>query len=116
MQEQDKILSREQLIGEMVKICQRVAELEASGTAHDRDRELELLNRAGQEFATTLDMQQITDQLLQNLSAIRSDGNIQPLPVMNVQKHSLGGGEMAVVEVFPKLSDYVAYRHGNMEF
>ena len=41
MQEQDKILSREQLIGEMVRICQRVAELEASGTTHDRDRELE---------------------------------------------------------------------------
>jgi ATP-dependent DNA helicase RecG len=26
----------------------------------------------------------ITDELLQRLSAIRSDGNIQPLPAMNV--------------------------------
>src|SRR4051812_48839804 len=43
----------------------------------------------------------ITDDLLQSLAAIRSDGNIQPLPVMNVQKWQLGGGEMAVVEVFP---------------
>jgi ATP-dependent DNA helicase RecG len=34
----------------------------------------------------------ITDELLQQLAAIRSDGNIQPLPVMNVQKWQLGGG------------------------
>ena len=32
----------------------------------------------------------ITDDLLQRLAAIRSDGNIQPLPAMNVQKWSLG--------------------------
>jgi ATP-dependent DNA helicase RecG len=28
----------------------------------------------------------IDDQLLQNLASIRADGNIQPLPVMTVQK------------------------------
>jgi ATP-dependent DNA helicase RecG len=43
----------------------------------------------------------ITDQLLQNLAAIRSNGQIQPLPAMNVQKCALGSGEMAVVEVLP---------------
>ena len=41
----------------------------------------------------------IDDRLLQTLAAFRSDGNIQPLPVMSVQKWSLGGGDMAVVEV-----------------
>ena len=43
----------------------------------------------------------IEDSLLQRLAAIRSDGNIQPLPTMNVEKWSLGGGDVAVVEVFP---------------
>jgi ATP-dependent DNA helicase RecG len=52
----------------------------------------------------------ITDDLLQRLAAIRSDGNIQPLPVMNVEKLPLGGGEMAVVEVFPSDLPPVRYR------
>ncbi len=52
----------------------------------------------------------IDDPLLQNLAAIRSDGNIQPLPTMNVQKWPLGGGEMAVVEVFPSDIPPVRYR------
>jgi ATP-dependent DNA helicase RecG len=52
----------------------------------------------------------ITDELLQRLAAIRSDGNIQPLPVMNVEKIPLGGGEMAVVEVFPSDLPPVRYR------
>jgi ATP-dependent DNA helicase RecG len=52
----------------------------------------------------------ISDQLLQNLSAIRSDGHIQPLPSMNVQKWPLGGREMAVVEVFPSDLPPVRYR------
>ena len=52
----------------------------------------------------------ITDELLQRLAAIRSDGNIQPLPVMNVQKWQLGGGDMAVVEVFPSDLPPVRYR------
>lgn len=52
----------------------------------------------------------IDDQLLQNLGAIRSAGNIQPLPTMNVEKWPLGGGEMAVVEVFPSDMPPVRYR------
>jgi len=52
----------------------------------------------------------IEDQLLQNLAAIRSNGHIQPLPRMNVQKWALGGGEMAVVEVFPSDLTPVRYR------
>jgi ATP-dependent DNA helicase RecG len=52
----------------------------------------------------------IDDQLLQNLAAARSDGNILPPPVMNVQKWTLGGGEMAVVEVLPSDAPPVRYR------
>ncbi|MDP1636446.1 MAG: ATP-binding protein, partial [Gallionellaceae bacterium] len=43
----------------------------------------------------------VTDQLLQNLGAVRSDGNVLPQPHMNVAKFSLDGGDVAVVEVFP---------------
>jgi len=52
----------------------------------------------------------IEDQFLQQLAAIRSEGHIQPLPTMNVQKWTLGGGDMAVVEVFPSDLPPVRYR------
>ncbi len=53
---------------------------------------------------------EINDQLLQNLAAKRSEGNIQPSPAMNVQKCALGGGEMAVVEVFPSDLPPIRYK------
>jgi ATP-dependent DNA helicase RecG len=43
----------------------------------------------------------VTDQLLQNLGAIRSDGNVLPQPVMSVARFKLQGGDVAVVEVYP---------------
>jgi ATP-dependent DNA helicase RecG len=43
----------------------------------------------------------ITDQLLQNLGGMRSEGNILPLPSIIVQKKSLNGCELAVVIVQP---------------
>lgn len=52
----------------------------------------------------------IDDELLQNLAAIRSDGNVQPIPALNVQKWVLGGGDMAVVEVHPLTSLRCAIR------
>lgn len=51
----------------------------------------------------------ITDQLLTTLGAFRSDGNVLPAPVINVVKKELGGGEMAVVEVFPSPLPPVRY-------
>lgn len=51
----------------------------------------------------------ITDQLLTTLAAFRADGNILPPPEMNVEKKRLGGGEMAVVEVFPSRLPPVRY-------
>lgn len=52
----------------------------------------------------------VTDRLLQALANIRSDGNVQPLPAMNVQKWNLGGGEMAVIEVLPSDLPPVRYK------
>lgn len=53
---------------------------------------------------------QVTDELLKNLGAIRSDGNVLPQPMMNVAKYSLEGGEVAVVEVFPSDLPPVRYK------
>lgn len=52
----------------------------------------------------------VTDHLLQNLAALRSDGNLLPQPRMNVERRALAGGEMAVVEVFPSELPPVRYK------
>jgi ATP-dependent DNA helicase RecG len=52
----------------------------------------------------------ITDQLLQDLAALRSDGNILPLPSLRVQRMVLEGGEVAVVEVDPSDRPPVRYK------
>ena len=53
----------------------------------------------------------VTDQLLQNLGALRSDGNIQPLPALVVAKITLPSGEdIAVVEVQPADLPPVRYK------
>ncbi|MBI5243373.1 MAG: putative DNA binding domain-containing protein [Elusimicrobia bacterium] len=44
---------------------------------------------------------EISDQLLQILASMRSDGNILPIPTMTVQKRSIGGRDVAVVMVQP---------------
>lgn len=44
---------------------------------------------------------EVTDELLRNLAALRSDGNIQPLPSITVAKLELPDGDVAVVEVQP---------------
>jgi ATP-dependent DNA helicase RecG len=52
----------------------------------------------------------ITDQLLLNLAAIRSAGNIQPLPAINVQRLDTSQGAVAVVEVLPSDLPPVRYK------
>lgn len=52
----------------------------------------------------------VTDELLKNLGAIRSDGNVLPQPLMNVTKFSLNGGDVAVVEVYPSDLPPVRYK------
>ncbi|MEX1367073.1 MAG: RNA-binding domain-containing protein [Nannocystaceae bacterium] len=52
----------------------------------------------------------ITDQLLQSLASIRSDGNILPFPQLHVYKAELSGVEIAVVEVEPSRNTPVRLR------
>ncbi|MBI3273173.1 MAG: putative DNA binding domain-containing protein [Planctomycetes bacterium] len=52
----------------------------------------------------------ITDQLLQNLAHLRSEGNIQPIPAMTVQKVLLKGAPVVVVEVHPSDIPPVRYK------
>ena len=58
----------------------------------------------------SLSQLRVTDRLLQNLAALRSDGNIQPLPAMTVEKFALAAGDVAVVEVQPSDLPPVRYR------
>ena len=52
----------------------------------------------------------ITDDLLKNISAIRTDGNIQPQPSMAVEKVVLDDGAVIVVEVQPAIFPPVKYK------
>lgn len=52
----------------------------------------------------------VDDALLKRITAIRSDGNILPLPVMNTEKFSFEGGDLLIVEVTPSLYTPVRYR------
>ena len=52
----------------------------------------------------------VTDQLLQNLGALRSDGNILPMPALSVARFELDGGQVAVVEVLPSDLPPVRYK------
>lgn len=53
---------------------------------------------------------QITDDLLLNLSHLRSDGNILPFPTMAVQKRTIAGCELVGVVVEPADAPPVRYR------
>ncbi|NUN96824.1 MAG: putative DNA binding domain-containing protein [Candidatus Omnitrophica bacterium] len=52
----------------------------------------------------------ITDEMLRNLSAIRDDGNILPLPSLTIQKKTLRGCQMVVIEVMPSEFPPVRYK------
>lgn len=55
----------------------------------------------------------VTDQLLQNLAAIRNNGQVLPQPSITVQKYSFDDGDLAVVEVFPSFYPPIRYK-GNV--
>ena len=52
----------------------------------------------------------VTDRLLRRLGDLRSNVNLEPLPAMSVQKHTLPDGEVAVVEVLPSDLPPVRYK------
>ena len=53
----------------------------------------------------------VTDKLLKDISSIRSDGNILPMPVMNVSTVTFPDGDVVIVEVEPSNFPPVRY-HG----
>lgn len=52
----------------------------------------------------------VTDELLQSLGGLRSDGNIQPLPALKVSRFAFPQGDVAVIEVSPADLPPVRYR------
>ncbi len=58
----------------------------------------------------TFSGQTVSDKLLKDLAALRSNVNIEPLPPMTVQKYSLPEGAVAVVEVLPSDLPPVRYK------
>lgn len=64
----------------------------------------------GAEDDGTLGGQPVTDELLRNLAAIRSDGNVLPPPAITVEKVVLPAGEVAVVTVQPSTVPPVRYK------
>ena len=53
---------------------------------------------------------QVTDGILLNLAGLRSNVNFEPLPALTVQKQSLPGGDLVVVEVMPSDLPPVRYK------
>jgi ATP-dependent DNA helicase RecG len=64
----------------------------------------------GVENSGTVAGVQVTDELLRNLGALRSAGNIQPLPDITVEKVGTSNGDVAVVTVQPSPLPPVRYR------
>lgn len=58
----------------------------------------------------TLSGLKVTDDLLKKIAAIRSDGNILPIPVMSVDRFVFPEGELLVAEVTPSMMPPVRYR------
>ncbi len=52
----------------------------------------------------------VTDDLLKNVAAIRTDGNIQPQPSMTVEKFSMEEGDIVIVKVEPAIFPPVRYK------
>lgn len=52
----------------------------------------------------------VTDKLLKNLGALRSEGNILPPPIINIEKFSYPDGDVAVVQVQPSAFPPVRYK------
>lgn len=58
----------------------------------------------------TLSGLKVTDDLLKKIAAIRSDGNILPIPVMSVERFEFPEGDLLVAEVTPSMLPPVRYR------
>jgi Predicted transcriptional regulator containing an HTH domain and an uncharacterized domain shared with the mammalian protein Schlafen len=57
----------------------------------------------------------VTDELLKNVAAIRTDGNIQPQPSMIVEKVSMEEGEIVMVKVDPSVFPPSQIQRANLD-
>ncbi|KKK74582.1 hypothetical protein LCGC14_2882320, partial [marine sediment metagenome] len=53
---------------------------------------------------------EVTERLLERVGGLRSDGNILPLPAMTVERRSLHGADIVLIEVLPSDLPPVRYR------
>lgn len=58
----------------------------------------------------TLSGLKVDDAMMKKIAAIRSDGNILPLPIMSVERFEFPDGDLLVAEVSPSLLPPVRYR------
>ncbi len=58
----------------------------------------------------TLSGLKVDDALMKKIAGIRSDGNILPLPVMNVERFEFPEGDLLVAEVHPSFFTPIRYR------
>ena len=94
--ESDRV-ERTESIGKTDKFCQAVCAFANDLSNHRQPGYLVIgVDKNGRPTGI-----EITEQLLEQLGALRSDGNIQPLPVISVAKMALQGTDVAVVEVQP---------------
>lgn len=53
----------------------------------------------------------ITDEMLRNITSIRGDGNLQPFPIIKVEKQSVEECEIIVVQVQPSKNPPMRYKN-----
>ncbi|MEW6608453.1 MAG: RNA-binding domain-containing protein [bacterium] len=103
--ESDRV-ERKESLSEKDKICQGICAFANDLPNHQKPGYIFI----GVRDDGTLNNLSITDRMLRELGGIRTEGNILPPPMMNVQKHTFEGIEVAVVEVFPSESPPVRYK------
>lgn len=104
--ESDRVERKESFKGDAEKIRQAICAFANDLPGHGKPGVVFIGVRDDGSF---LDLP-VSDELLLALAALRSDGNILPLPTMSVEKRILRGSELAVVTVLPGDAPPVRYR------
>lgn len=107
--ESDRVERKERLTGETAtKVREAICAFANDLPGHGPDRPgvvMVGLDDAGRPVGLP-----ITDELLQQLADMRSDGNILPLPSLSVEKRQVAGADVAVVTVAPALAPPVSFK------
>lgn len=107
--ESDRVERKERLTGETAtKVREAICAFANDLPGHGPDRPgvvMVGLDDAGRPVGLP-----ITDELLQQLADMRSDGNILPIPTMLVEKRPIAGVDVAVVTVAPADSPPVTFK------